>query len=53
VHGGTAAAPMIGELLRELFKNDPSVKRDKEKTKKSEREEQQDEETPDTMDESD
>jgi penicillin-binding protein 2 len=57
VHGGTAAAPMIGELLRELFKNDPSVRKDKDKekerTKKPDREEQQDEDTPDTMDESD
>jgi penicillin-binding protein 2 len=27
VHGGTAAAPMIGELLRELFKAEPPAKK--------------------------
>jgi penicillin-binding protein 2 len=28
VHGGTAAAPMIGDLLRELFKGEPLPKKD-------------------------
>ena len=27
VHGGTAAAPMIGELLREIFKGEPPAKK--------------------------
>ena len=27
VHGGTAAAPMIGELLREVFKAEPPAKK--------------------------
>jgi penicillin-binding protein 2 len=27
VHGGTAAAPMIGDLLRELFKSEPPPKK--------------------------
>ncbi len=54
IHGGTAAAPMIGELLRELFKDDPSVRKEKGsgKGKKPEREES-DDESSDTSDETD
>lgn len=39
IHGGTAAAPMIGDLLREVFKNEPAAKS---KDEKEEKEEKQD-----------
>jgi penicillin-binding protein 2 len=53
-HGGTAAAPMVGELLRELFKEDPATKKDKpERTPKKPVKGGNDEEVPEGMDESD
>ena len=52
-HGGTAAAPMVGDLLRELFKNDPSVKKEKSSKKTEKEKEEQTEPPPDTIDESD
>jgi len=48
VHGGTAAAPMIGELLRELFKAEPAPK----KSSHDEDTEQSDEDTPSSNDQS-
>ena len=35
VHGGTSAAPLIGKVLRQLFKEEPVVKEKKSKKKKS------------------
>ena len=48
VHGGTAAAPMIGELLREIFKAEPPAK----KTSHQEDSDQMDEDTPSGNDQS-
>jgi penicillin-binding protein 2 len=48
VHGGTAAAPMIGELLREIFKAEPPAK----KSPHQDESDQMDEDTPAGSDQS-
>jgi penicillin-binding protein 2 len=48
VHGGTAAAPMIGELLREVFKAEPPPK----KSSQEEESDQMDEDSPSGNDQS-
>ena len=39
VHGGTVAAPLIGKVLRELFKDEPKENSKKKKLKKVEEDE--------------
>ena len=39
VHGGTVAAPLVGKVLREIFKDEPKENSKKKKTKKVEDEE--------------
>jgi penicillin-binding protein 2 len=48
VHGGTAAAPMVGELLREVFKAEPPPK----KSSQEEESDQMDEDSPSGNDQS-